>query len=45
MAPSPKRSHPPALDPIPFVRGLHQLIPEGRLAAILQRSTSAWHTI
>lgn len=38
MAPSPKRSHSLALDPIPFVRGLHQLIPEGRLAAILSRT-------
>ena len=35
MAPSARQSHPLALDPIPFVRGLHQLIPEGPLAAIL----------
>jgi hypothetical protein len=41
MAPSPKRSHALALDPIPFVRGLHQLIPEGRLAAILSRTGRA----
>src|SRR3954453_17185164 len=41
MAPSPKRSHLLALDPIPFVRGLHQLIPEGRLATILSRTGRA----
>src|SRR4051794_17751632 len=32
---------PPALDPIPFVRGLRQLIPEGRLAAILSQTGRA----
>lgn len=32
---------PPALDPLPFVRGLSQLIPERRLAAILTRTGRA----
>src|SRR4051812_36396650 len=44
MAPSPERSHPPASiahDPIPFVRGLQQLIPERRLSAILARTARA----
>lgn len=41
MAPSPKRSDSLALDPIPFARGLHQLIPEGRLAAILAQTGRA----
>jgi hypothetical protein len=41
MAPSPKRSQPLAFDPIPFVRGLHQLIPEGRLAAVLSQTGRA----
>ena len=38
MVPSPVRTHPLALDPIPFVRGLNQLIPEGRLAAVLSQT-------
>jgi hypothetical protein len=44
MASSHERSYPfssIARDPIPFVRGLHQLIPEGRLAAILAQTGRA----
>src|SRR3954452_2561974 len=35
---SPQRWDDLARDPLPFVRGLYQLIPEGRLAAILTRT-------
>ena len=41
MVPSPKRTQSLAtiaFDPIPFVRGLHQLIPESRLSAILTQT-------
>ena len=31
----------PAIDPLPYVRGLHRLIPEARLAAILTRTARA----
>src|SRR4051795_8167041 len=41
MASAPKVSRPfpsVALDPLPYIRGLHQLIPEQRVAAILSRT-------
>jgi hypothetical protein len=44
MVSSPERSQPlvpPILDPIPFVRGLQELIPESRLAAILSQTRRA----
>jgi Insertion element 4 transposase N-terminal/Transposase DDE domain len=44
MAPAPKVSQPfpsVALDPLPYIRGLYQLIPERRLAAILTQTARA----
>ena len=38
MARRPKGCDPPAIDPLPYVRGLYRLIPESRLAAILSRT-------
>jgi hypothetical protein len=38
MCRTPRRWDDPAADPIPYIRGLEQLIPEARLAAILSRT-------
>ncbi len=37
----PSQDRPLSLDPVPFVRGLGQLIAEGRLAAILSQTRRA----
>jgi Insertion element 4 transposase N-terminal/Transposase DDE domain len=41
MARTPAGCDDPAIDPLPYVRGLSQLIPEARLAAILTRTGRA----